>query len=135
MSPRRRRPLVAFVLVTLAVLGGGALDAGAAPAGRRHAPPPREGHPVDEAIERYFTAGGLLQQARDIAWCESTFDPAARSPGGGNHGLFQINNVHARQFTRVTGLPWAEYRYDPDANAHYARWLYDTEGWDPWGCA
>ena len=90
---------------------------------------------MDEAIERYFTAGGLLQQARDIAWCESTFNPSARSPGGGNHGLFQINNVHARQFTRVTGLPWAKYRYDPDANAHYARWLYDTEGWEPWGCA
>jgi hypothetical protein len=134
MSPRRSKPIAVLALVAIAVLGGGAL-AEAAPAGRGPAPAHREGHPVDEAIERYFTAGGHLQRARDIAWCESSLNPGARSAGGGNHGMFQINNVHARQFQRVTGLPFAQYRYDADANAHYARWLFDREGWEPWGCA
>lgn len=78
--------------------------------------------------------GDRAGEATSVASCESGLNPAARSAGGGNHGLFQINNVHARQFTRVTGLPW-DARYDPDANAHFARWLYDTQGWEPWGCA
>ena len=125
-----RKALVLAVL-TLGLLG----LAGPADAAPGAAPAPQPGHPVDEAIIRYFTAGGQADQARQIAWCESSLDPNARSRGGGNHGLFQINNVHARQFTRVTGLPWESARYDADANAHFARWLYDTQGWEPWGCA
>ena len=132
MSPRTPRILALVAVAVLTLTGGLAVEAGAAPG---PAPAPQPGDPVDEAIRRYFTAGGLEAQARQIAWCESSLDPGARSRGGGNHGLFQINNIHARQFTRVTGLPWESARYDADANAHYARWLYDTEGWEPWGCA
>jgi hypothetical protein len=88
---------------------------------------------ADVAIHRWFPENE--QRARDIAWCESRLDPHARSRGGGNHGLFQINNVHRGDFARVTGVSWANGRYDADANAHFARHLYDEQGWEPWACA
>ena len=60
-------------------------------------------------------------------------NPGAMSAGGGNHGLFQINNVHRSSFESVTGRPWADV-YDAGANAQFARHLYDRSGWDPWAC-
>jgi hypothetical protein len=77
--------------------------------------------------------GASAPQAKRVAWCESRHDPGARSPGGGNHGLFQINNVHRENFTRVTGRPWSAV-YDPYWNTVYAKHLYDTQGWRPWTC-
>lgn len=68
-----------------------------------------------------------------VARCESSLNPNAVSPGGGNHGLFQINNVHRASFERVTGRPWSD-RYDAGANAQFAKWLYDQQGWRPWSC-
>lgn len=65
---------------------------------------------------------------------ESNGDPAARSPGGGNHGLFQINGVHRRDFEAALRRPWSDV-YDPVANAAYAFKL--SEGgtdWSPWTC-
>jgi hypothetical protein len=102
----------------------------AAPTTTTTAAPP---NPVDAAIHRWFPEQEA--RARDIAFCESTLNPAARSPGGGNHGLFQINNVHRGDFRAVTGVSWGDGRYDADANAHFARWLYDQQGWEPWACA
>lgn len=72
--------------------------------------------------------------AQKIAQCESGLDPSAVSPGGGNHGLFQINTVHRANFTRVTGQPWSPAVYDPHWNSMYAKWLYDQQGWGPWSC-
>ena len=70
-----------------------------------------------------------------IADCESSLNPGAMSAGGGNHGLFQINNVHAGSFAAVTGQSW-DARYDAYANAQFARYLYDQSGgWGPWACA
>jgi hypothetical protein len=60
-------------------------------------------------------------------------NPSAVSPGGGNHGLFQINNVHRSSFEAVTGRPWSDV-YDADANAQFARHLYNGSGWHPWAC-
>lgn len=77
---------------------------------------------------------GDYERARNIAWCESRLDPGAMSPGGGNHGVFQINNVHRRSFTQVTGQPWSAV-YEAQWNVMFAKWLYEQEGWDPWACA
>ncbi len=82
-------------------------------------------------IENVF--GPTSDQAIRVARCESTLNPRAVSPGGGNHGLFQINNVHRTSFTQVTGQPWSEV-YDPHWNSVFAKYLYDTQGWRPWTC-
>jgi hypothetical protein len=82
-------------------------------------------------IQQIF--GGASPEATRVAHCESRLDPNAVSPGGGNHGLFQINNVHQGTFTQVTGQPWSE-RYHPHWNTVFAKHLYDTQGWGPWTC-
>jgi hypothetical protein len=75
------------------------------------------------------------QEARSVAWCESRLDPNAVSPGGANHGTFQINVVHRASFEQVMGQPFNPGIYDPAANAMFARWLYDQSGgWGPWSC-
>lgn len=87
---------------------------------------------VEEVIARYF--GGQTQKALAVARCESGLDPGAVSPGGSNHGLFQINNVHRGHFQSVTGAPWSA-RYDADANTRFDHWLWSQQGWGPWACA
>lgn len=77
--------------------------------------------------------GDHYHEAAAVAECESGLDPTARSAGGGNHGLFQINNVHRAAFEQVTGQPWSAV-YDPYWNAVYAKSLYDSSGWQPWRC-
>jgi hypothetical protein len=77
--------------------------------------------------------GPAREAATRVAQCESGLDPNAVSPGGGNHGLFQINNVHKADFERVTGQPWSKI-YDAHLNTKYAKWLYDRQGWAPWTC-
>jgi hypothetical protein len=86
---------------------------------------------VADAIAVAFGPNGLA--ATKIATCESSLNPRAVSPGGGNHGLFQINNVHAARFPQVTGRPWSD-RYDAHANARYAAFLFRESGWRPWAC-
>jgi hypothetical protein len=71
--------------------------------------------------------------AISVATCESSLNPEAVSPGGGNHGLFQINNVHQGEFEAVTGRPWSDV-YNPKWNAYYAKHLFDSQGWGPWAC-
>jgi hypothetical protein len=85
-----------------------------------------------EVVQLIF--GDDAPAALRVADCESSMNPRAVSPGGGNHGLFQINSVHAANFEVVTGKDWYEYRYDAIANAEYARWLQNHEGWRPWSC-
>jgi hypothetical protein len=71
--------------------------------------------------------------ATRVASCESGMDPGAVSSGGGNHGLFQINNVHRGTFEAVTGQPWSAV-YDAQWNTKFAKHLYDQSGWRPWAC-
>jgi hypothetical protein len=88
--------------------------------------------PVEAAIRRWFPEN--FEKASDVAWCESRHDPGAVSPGGGNHGLFQINSVHRAEFEAVTGVSWDAGIYDASLNAQYARALFDQQGWAPWAC-
>ena len=87
---------------------------------------------VEQLIHAYFGASG--SKAVQVARCESGLNPRAVSPGGGNHGLFQINNVHQGTFQSVTGAPWSAV-YDAEMNTRFAHWLWSQQGWGPWACA
>jgi len=78
--------------------------------------------------------GDLGGQAVNVARCESSLNPGAISPGGGNYGLFQINTVH-RSLVASMGYTWDEL-LNPYVNADVARAIYDQAGgWSPWACA
>lgn len=86
---------------------------------------------VEEAIAMYF--GDVYDQAYNVARCESSLNPNAVSPGGGNWGLFQINTVHKQRVANM-GYSWDQI-LDPFVNAEVARAIYDDNGgWGPWGC-
>ena len=109
-APRRaRRPLIA--VLGLALLAGAACT------------------PQQQIASLFGPTSG---EAERVAWCESRLDPGAVSPTN-DHGLFQINAVHQRQFVEVTGQPW-HMVYDGFWNTVYAKHLYDTQGWRPWSC-
>ena len=122
MTKRLRGVLAALVLI--GALGLTACDPGSSQAATPSA--------TQDAIAQAF--GPIADQATRVAQCESGLNPAAVSPGGGNYGLFQINQVHAGQFPSVTGQSWSDV-LDPYANARYAAWLYNAAGgWGPWTC-
>ena len=77
----------------------------------------------------------VIDEAHRVVHCESRGDPNAVSPGGGNHGAWQINTVHRRSFERVTGQPFHDGVYDPWWSTYFAHWLYEQQGWRPWTCA
>jgi hypothetical protein len=112
-----KKKLLSALLAGAAVVTLAACDPAATPQGQ---------------IETIF--GPAAGQAVAVARCESGLNPAAVSPGGGNHGLFQINSVHKASFTAVTGQPWAAVR-DAHWNVVFAKWLYDQQGWRPWACS
>ncbi len=87
---------------------------------------------LDEVIQRHF--GDAWTTARRIAECESGMNPSAVSSTN-DHGLFQINAVHAGEFEAVTGVSFSSGVYDPALNTIYARHLYAQQGWGPWTCA
>jgi hypothetical protein len=95
------------------------------------APAPAPASSVEQAIAAWFP--DVYDKAVRVARCESSLNPSAVSAGGGNHGLFQINNVHRSTFTAVTGQPW-EAVYNAYYNSQFARHLYNQSGWQPWGC-
>ena len=105
----RRIPLVA--VFAIALLGGAACT-------------------PQQQIASVF--GPQAGEAERIAHCESTMNTGAVSPTN-DHGLFQINAVHERKFVEVTGQPW-HMVYDGFWNTVYAKYLYDTQGWQPWSC-
>ena len=88
--------------------------------------------PAYDAIYRNFPSA-QHNKAIAVAKCESGMNPRAVSPGGGNHGLFQINSVH-KGMVQSMGYSWTRI-YDPYVNAKVARVLWNQSGWRPWGCA
>lgn len=95
------------------------------------AAPPATGGSMEDIVRRHF--GAAAPAAFRIISCESGWNPNAVSRTN-DHGLFQINAVHAGTFTQVTGAPWSQI-YDPELNTIYAKYLYDQSGWGPWSCA
>lgn len=114
-----KRALLALVACFALVAGLGACDRSPRP-------------PAYDAIYRTFPSA-QHNKAIAVAKCESGMNPRAVSPGGGNHGLFQINSVH-RSMVQQMGYSWSRI-YDPYVNAHVARTLWRQSGWGPWGCA
>lgn len=99
--------------------------------------PPDAASPRDmsarEAIAHWFP--NREGQALDVARCESSLNPRAVNHSGGWHGLFQIaKRYHESNFERVTGVSWSSGIYTAYYNAEYARHLYGSQGWGPWGC-
>jgi hypothetical protein len=86
---------------------------------------------AESAIRHWFP--DMYDKAVRVADCESSLNPGSVSSGGGNWGLFQINSVHRDSFTSVTGQPWSAV-LNADANAQFARWLFNSSGWGPWAC-
>lgn len=85
-------------------------------------------------VREHFGTGRLGDQAVRVVACESDFQPRATSPTN-DHGLFQLNAPSWRyRFEQVTGEPWNPDVYHADANARFARWLYEQSGWRPWTC-
>lgn len=84
------------------------------------------------AIAKHFP--DVYDQAVGVARCESTLNPGSISRDGRNWGLFQVNIVHRSDFEQFTGRAWFDAVLDADANAAYARKLYDGLGWQPWAC-
>jgi hypothetical protein len=117
-SPRARRPRrhVRAGMFVLALLAGAACS-----------PSDYTRYTIGQV---FGSQGG---NATRIAECESNLDPNAVSPTN-DHGLFQLNAVHAADFERVTGQPWVTHRYNTYWNTYYAKWLHDRQGWTPWAC-
>lgn len=67
-----------------------------------------------------------------IAWCESRWDPGARS-GAGHAGLFQFAWTTWQWASVQAGYGGAS-PYDAAANVESAAWLMATDGFHHWGC-
>ena len=84
----------------------------------------------EAAIQAVFHRHGphVVEQALDVAECESNMQPEAVSPGG-HLGLFQLApRYHAWRFG---GGDWR----DPLVNTLAAESLWKEQGWRPWSCA
>jgi hypothetical protein len=88
------------------------------------------------AIDVHFGDNeALLASARKVASCESGYWPDALNRSSGAAGLFQVMPSWASRYEQVTGTPYYDGRFDPDANAMFSRWLVDsTGGWSHWSC-
>lgn len=90
---------------------------------------------AEAAIRKWFP--DVYEKATRVARCESGLNPRAthtNRDGSTDHGTFQINSVHKKNFTAVTGQPFFDGVYSPDYNAQYARNLFNSSGWRPWAC-
>lgn len=88
------------------------------------------------AVEAHWPAS-TVNCAMRVVNKESNYRADARSPGGGNIGLFQINRVHRTWIANNYGYRW-EHLTDPVKNAQVARGLaVDSQrrtgdAWAPW---
>ena len=55
-----------------------------------------------------------------------------RASNGTFRGLLQIHVCHAAEFRRVTGRPYFNAVYEPQANLAFALWLWRHGGWSQW---
>lgn len=86
-------------------------------------------------IRQHFGHGALGDQAVRVARCESELRPSARNRSSGASGLFQVMPQWRTRYAQVTGLPYYDERFNPNANAAFAAWLVaETGGWSHWTC-
>ncbi len=88
------------------------------------------------AVEAHWPAS-TVNCAMRVVNKESSYQADARSPGGGNLGLFQINSVHRSWIANTYGYRWEDLT-DPVKNAQVARGLAADsqrrtgDQWAPW---
>lgn len=77
-----------------------------------------------------------VNRAIRVAWCESSFNPAAVNPATGASGLFQHLPEHWAEWSEAAGQRGASI-FDPEANVAVAAWmLYELPGgWSHWDCS
>lgn len=83
----------------------------------------------EQAIQAAFGRHGqaVVEEAKDVAWCESRWDNTAVS--GPNVSMFQLNiRFHGHR----PGMD--RWRDDPLWSAIAAENLYAEQGWGPWSC-
>lgn len=86
-------------------------------------------------IREHFGHGRLGDQAVRVAQCESELRPSALNRSSGASGLFQVMPSWRSRYGQVTGQPYYDDRFNPDANARFAAWLvHETGGWSHWSC-
>ncbi len=89
------------------------------------------------AAKRWPVPGGPAK-ARQVAWCESRYNPLARN--GRFHGVFQIGYdsewpLWLSKFP-VMAESWVRGIFDGRSNAIVAvRTAHRIHSWTPWGCA
>lgn len=86
-------------------------------------------------VSKYFQAADVNRAIR-VAWCTSSFNPAAINPATGASGLFQHLPDTWTERSDAAGRPEASI-FDPAANVAVAAWmLYELPGgWSHWDCA
>ncbi len=90
---------------------------------------------VRAIISKYFQTADVNRAIR-IAWCESSFNPAAVNPASGASGLFQHLPEYWAERSTGAERPGGSI-FDPDTNAAVAAWmLYSLPGgWSHWDCS
>lgn len=87
------------------------------------------------ALRVHFGDGRLADQAVRVGECESGLNPRALNRSSGAAGIMQVMPFWAPRFQQVTGVPYYDGRFNPDANARFAAWLVrETGGWSHWVC-
>jgi hypothetical protein len=91
---------------------------------------------TEDAVREYFSDIPIMAE---VAWCESRFahvDPATGEPLRGfmnsdDVGVMQINQHYHRDTAEKMGLVIENF----EDNLAYARYLYDTQGTQPWSAS
>lgn len=87
-----------------------------------------------ELVAAHFQPGDVNRAIR-VAWCLSSFNPAAMNPATGASGLFQHLPDTWAGHAEAAGRPGGSI-FDPETNVAVAAWmLYDLPGgWSHWDC-
>lgn len=66
-----------------------------------------------------------------VMMCESGGDPRSLNPDPVYQaaGLFQVIRQWAARYEQITGVPYYDGRFDPNANTMFAAYLVREEGW------
>lgn len=90
---------------------------------------------VRAIISKYFQTADVNRAIR-IAWCASSFNPAAVNPASGASGLFQHLPEHWAERSTAADRPGGSI-FDADTNVAVAAWmLYSLPGgWSHWDCS
>lgn len=93
-------------------------------------------HNFTPILQKYFPPEEL-NNAQNVVMGESSFNPwavNANKNGSKDYGLFQINDIHAKQIKDLFGYSMNDL-FDPLKNIEVASWLWKQQGWTPWVAA